>query len=119
MPEASSVNTNAPPASVTTERFTTRPSTSVPVSSMVTPAMPFSPVSIRPLLFRSNQTRPRSSALLGISAKLLPVLLTPTPRMMPLIALGSVVIGVAVPPALPAMVWPLVVSSGWVGSVIV
>ena len=100
-------------------RLTTRPSTSVPVSSIVTPAMPRSPASITPLLLRSNQTRPRTSALLGISPKLLPVLLTPTPSTMPLIALGSVVIGVAVPPALPAMVWPLVVSSGCVGSVIV
>ena len=62
--------------------------------------------------------------LSGISPKLLPTELAPgVVRSIALIALGTVLIGVAVPdgvpPTVPATVWPLLVPVGWVGSVTV
>ncbi len=55
----------------------------------------------------------------GISPKLLSVDSTPGPSTIVLIADGVVSRGVAVPPLLPGMVLPLLVSGGWTGSVTV
>ena len=107
-------------ASVLVVRATVRPAVSVPLNSTVTPAMPASPLSIRPLLLLSSQTLPLITLLFGISAKLLPVDEAPdVASTIPAMALGSVPTPVAVPPALPAVVMPLLVPAGCVGSVTV
>ena len=103
---------------MTAVRETATPERSVPVSSIVTPAMPVSAPLKRPLLSVSSQTRPERLLLLGISAKLLLIDVAPGDvRTMPATTLGTVDCGVAVPPALPAMVLPLLVPVGCVGSV--
>ena len=92
----------------------------MPVSVAVTPAMPLSPASITPSLSRSSQTRPPMPLLFGISAKLLPVESAPEVTSgMALIIEGSVATGVTVPPVEPAVVMPLTVPAGCVGSVTV
>ena len=82
--------------------------------------MPVSPGSMTPSLSRSFQTRPLIELFIGISPNRLSIEREPgVVRSIPEIALGTVVIGVPVPPALPGMVWPLLVPVGWVGSVTV
>ena len=61
----------------------------------------------------------RRSGEFASSPKWLPVAAPPTGSTMPLIADGSVVTGVAVPPSVPAVVTPLTVPGGCVGSVTV
>ena len=61
----------------------------------------------------------RRSGEFASSPKLLPVAAPPTGSTMPLIAEGSVETGVAVPPCEPAVVMPLTVPGGCVGSVTV
>ena len=69
------------------------------------PAMPVSVASITPLLLASDQMRPAMALLVWISPKLLAVETAPGVfNAMFEIALGTVVIGVALPPAVPATV---------------
>ena len=82
---------------------------------MVTPPSPDSPASITPLLLLSAQTLPAIWPG-GISPKLFSTEAWPTASGMLLTALGSTATPVAVPPLLPARVWPLSVPAGWVGS---
>ena len=104
--------------SVVVVRVTAWPAVSVPLSCSVTPAMPASAASRPPLLSASSQTRPLIVLLFGISAKLLPVDSVPgVVSTMALIALGVTGCAVAVPPALPGSVRPLLVPAGCVGSV--
>ncbi len=107
-----------------TSRVTALPARSVPVRRTITEPMPCSDGSMTPSLSRSRQTRPLIALLSGISPNRLSCDEVPgVVRSIALIALGTVVIGVAepdgVPPTVPARVWPLLVPVGCCGSVTV
>lgn len=87
---ACTVKDQLPLASVVVVRVTALPSVSVPLSCIVTPAMPGSPASIAPLPFRSSYTRPDSALFCTVtwpSLKLLP----PSGSVPPLVSAEPVV----------------------------
>ena len=105
VPGGRSVNAYVPSGCVLTSRVMVLPAGSVPVRRTTTLPMPSSDGSTTPSLSLSRHTRPPIELLSGISPKLLPIELAPgVVRSIAAIALGTVVIGVAVPDGVPPMV---------------